>query len=121
LPLPAFLYLSHHHRTLHSFPTRRSSDLDNNSNYVFTSELTKRPFSTRRIMQIIDDLSERAGVKGVTTHSFRSSKATDLVENGVPIEYVSENLGHSSIETTKIYTDLTRKLHEKVGKFQMSL
>jgi|SRR5690625_1059817 len=94
---------------------------DNNSDYVFTSELTKRPFSTRRIMQIIDDLSERAGVKGVTTHSFRGSKATDLVESGVPIEYVSEYLGHSSIETTKIYTDLTRKLHEKVGKFQMSL
>ena len=39
----------------------------------------------------------------VHPHMFRRTKATLLYQNGVPLEMVSTLLGHSQLETTKIY------------------
>ena len=41
--------------------------------------------------------------KKVHPHMFRRSRATHLYQDDVPLELVSRMLGHSSIETTKIY------------------
>lgn len=43
------------------------------------------------------------GSKGYTAHSFRHSFATHLVEAGVDIFKVQKLLGHSSLDSTKIY------------------
>ena len=34
---------------------------------------------------------------------FRRTRATGLYQGGVPLELVSRILGHSSVETTKVY------------------
>ena len=39
----------------------------------------------------------------VYPHMFRRTRATDLYQNGVELALISRILGHSSIETTKIY------------------
>ena len=36
-------------------------------------------------------------------HSFRHSKATHLYNNGTPLLYIKDFLGHSTITTTEIY------------------
>ncbi len=48
-------------------------------------------------------------VKRVTVHTLRHSFATHLVENGYDIRTVQELLGHSSVQTTMVYTHVAQK------------
>lgn len=45
--------------------------------------------------------AKAAGVKGVTPHVLRHTAAVHLVSNGVPMQKVSQYLGHSSISVTE--------------------
>ena len=45
--------------------------------------------------------------KSVRLHVLRHSIATHLLQNGMPLEKISRFLGHSSLESTQVYTHLT--------------
>lgn len=47
--------------------------------------------------------------KHITLHSLRHSIATHLLGNGMDIEHIKDFLGHSSLESTQIYTHLLQK------------
>ena len=53
-----------------------------------------------------EELGAIAPGKRIGTHTLRHSYARHLLLNGIPINYLSSWLGHSSIQTTPIYLEL---------------
>ncbi|WP_219906047.1 tyrosine-type recombinase/integrase [Taibaiella chishuiensis] len=47
--------------------------------------------------------------KDISLHTLRHSIATHLLGNGMDIEHIKDFLGHSSLESTQIYTHLLQK------------
>ena len=57
--------------------------------------------------RIISGYGERLG-KPIHPHTLRHSAATHMLDNGADLRLVQEFLGHSCIDTTQIYTNLSR-------------
>jgi integrase/recombinase XerD len=49
--------------------------------------------------------------KAPTLHTLRHSIATHLLTNGMKLEHIAKFLGHSSLESTQIYTHLVEEKH----------
>jgi len=60
-----------------------------------------------KMQEISDNQSLRT--KNITLHTLRHSIATHLLQNGMDLEQISRFLGHSSLESTQIYTHLVEK------------
>lgn len=73
----------------------------------------------RSVERIVNKYAERAGIaKKCTPHVIRHSFATDLLYNGADLRTVQMMLGHASIATTQIYTNVTNKfLRDQYEKF----
>lgn len=71
--------------------------------YVFTGQ-RGGPMKKRSVLRALSRLAKKAGLDGVTPHTLRHSFARSLVDAGEPLENVAALLGHSSINTTRIYT-----------------
>ncbi len=72
------------------------------SNKVF---LTQRgPATVRAIQSLLEDIGKDARVDNLTPHVVRHSFAKNLINSGVTLEKVAMLLGHSSLDTTMIYT-----------------
>ena len=68
-----------------------------------------RRLTKSAVQAMLRKLGAATGIPNVHPHRFRRTLATNALERGVPIEQVQEILGHSKIETTRIYCTVTEE------------
>jgi integron integrase len=62
------------------------------------------------LQKAIKTAAKKAAIhKQVTSHTFRHSFATHMLEDGVNIRVVQDLLGHADVKTTEIYTHIMEK------------
>ncbi|MCX6830000.1 MAG: site-specific tyrosine recombinase XerD [candidate division Zixibacteria bacterium] len=79
------------------------------SDILFLSNRNQK-LSRVGVWKIIKKYAARSGIaKTVTPHTFRHSFATHMIEGGADLRTVQELLGHASITTTQIYTQVDKE------------
>ncbi|MDD5190951.1 MAG: tyrosine recombinase XerC [Dehalococcoidales bacterium] len=81
---------------------------------VFITSFGKRIID-RRVQKLINTYAKKAGIsKRVHPHVLRHTFATHMLDGGADLRVVQELLGHSSLETTQIYTHVSKSQAKKV-------
>lgn len=90
---------------------RYLDSIDNDSPYIFPNKWGV-PLSRSWIEQLFRGYSEQLGFK-VTPHLLRHTFAAHLSEKGMPLSYIQDLLGHTNINTTRVYTRLSNAARKK--------
>ena len=81
---------------------------------------TDNMLSDRHIRRIVKKYAMQAGIRKpeeVHPHTLRHSYATHLQNQGLPLNYIQQILGHERIETTTVYVHLgVERLRDQVEK-----
>ena len=79
-------------------------------NILFPSQITGEYLDISAVNQVLKRSAKRAGItKHVTSHAFRHSFASHLLESGCDIKYIQALLGHLDPKSTEIYLHVSNK------------
>ena len=92
--------------------------LNNQDTNILFITLNGKAINHTNLIWMVRKYAKKAKIeKHITPHSFRHTCATHLLKNRASLRHIQELLGHSSIETTQIYTrvDITdlKRAHKK--------
>ncbi len=94
------------------------SPVKGNEDFVFLNRRGKA-LTRSMVFRIIKLQADMAGIKKkISPHTLRHSFATHLLEGGANLRIIQQLLGHESIQTTEIYTQMDRTfLREQIMEF----
>jgi integrase/recombinase XerD len=97
--------------------SRSNIERETKNDYVFLNS-RGNGISRQGFWKILKKYAKKQNIdKNLYPHIFRHSFATHLLEEGADLRIVQELLGHSSISTTEIYTNLDKR-HIKQSYFK---
>lgn len=78
--------------------------------YLLVSVYPIIDWAEEQLKEFFHNLGVRAGItRNVFPHITRHGTATTLLNSGVPIHIVASYLGHSDINTTKLYIKINKE------------
>ncbi len=69
---------------------------------------SNRPLNRSAVDRVLDTLRRRVGLGRITSHMFRHSFATHLLDHGADIRVIQALLGHARVSSTEYYVHLSR-------------
>lgn len=107
-----YWFEEHHHTNCNGYKyvVKKKSNKDDKEALILSSRGTRMQSFDERLRY----LTKRANIdKSIRTHALRHSLGTHLLQNGMEIEQISKILGHQSIDTTQIYTQIVEQLKQQ--------
>jgi integrase/recombinase XerD len=75
---------------------------------LFVTERKPHRMSIAQLRYVVKRVAKRSEVEAnIYPHKLRHSYATHLLNNGAPLEGIQTLLGHSKLETTRLYAQLS--------------
>lgn len=89
----------------------------NDDNIIIFNYSTMRPYCSETIRSYFYNYSIKANVKKIKIYNLRHSYATNMLLYDVPIKYVSDNMGHTSIKITgDVYSHILDKKRKEIAE-----
>lgn len=104
----------------HYLSQARPSLVRENTHALLVNDRGRRP-SRIDVWRWLNAWSKKAGfTKTISPHQFRHGCATSLLQGGADLRSIQKLLGHSSIQTTQVYTSVTSpQLQEAVDEHHL--
>jgi integrase/recombinase XerD len=77
-----------------------------NERSVFVGMRSGTPLTDRALTEFINYRLKRIGAVHISPHQLRASAATHMVSEGMSIGYLQRMLGHTRLDTTRIYVQI---------------
>lgn len=75
--------------------------------YLFCKNNSNKPMSKESLKRLCNNFLHVSLGKLYSTHSFRKGYLTSLHTNGKSLEYMRQDIGHTSLVTTALYIEIT--------------